>query len=275
MNINDNVLIIGGDKRQLYLYKIMEAKGHKVSSYDVCGIDNNLMPPKDFNKFNIFILPIPFSKNQIVINGKSNNLPISEFIENIPEKCVIYGGSLSQTFINLCHKKNCIVWDLMKSDAFSIKNSIATAEGAIASAIINSPLNLHSSNTLVLGYGKCGEALAKRLKNLNANVTIGARRQIAFAKISEAGLDAISIYDLEKSISKYEFIFNTIPSILLNKDILSFVNKNVTIIDIASKPGGVDHEFCRANNINSHLIGGIPGLYSPLSSAEIIYDFIM
>ena len=47
-----------------------------------------------------------------------------------------------------------------------MENTIATAEGAIAQAILRSPENLRGSICLVIGYGKCGRTLAGYLRNM-------------------------------------------------------------------------------------------------------------
>ncbi len=49
----------------------------------------------------------------------------------------------------------------MKMNDVAILNAVATAEGAIAEAIKRSIINIHQSNCLVLGYGRCAQILAK------------------------------------------------------------------------------------------------------------------
>lgn len=160
----------------------------------------------------------------------------------------------------------------MSDPAFEIFNSIATAEGTIAKAIINSPTNLHMSNCLIIGYGKCGIAIASRLKSLYAFTTIFARNPMQLASALEHGHKTIELNNLEQYISKYDFIFNTLPAMILTRQILSRVHSEATIIDIASKPGGTDFEACKHFGINANLCLSLPGKYSPKSSSIIIYN---
>ncbi len=53
------------------------------------------------------------------------------------------------------------------------------------------------------------------------------------------------------------------------------MNPDVTIVDIASAPGGVDFDFCRQQNIRAKLCPGLPGIYAPQSSAEILFEAIV
>ena len=51
----------------------------------------------------------------------------------------------------------------MDMEEISLENAIATAEGAISLAVSQCPINLHRCRCLILGYGRCGQALADRL----------------------------------------------------------------------------------------------------------------
>ncbi|OJT71237.1 dihydrofolate reductase, partial [Clostridioides difficile] len=50
------------------------------------------------------------------------------------------------------------------------------------------------------------------------------------------------------------------------------VSQEVTIIDIASSPGGVDYSVVKEAGINATLCLGLPGKYSPKTSGEILVN---
>jgi len=52
------------------------------------------------------------------------------------------------------------------------------------------------------------------------------------------------------------------------------VNKSALIIDLASKPGGVDYIAAKELGIHALLAPSLPGKVAPLSAALIIYDSI-
>lgn len=52
------------------------------------------------------------------------------------------------------------------------------------------------------------------------------------------------------------------------------VSQEVTIIDIASSPGGVDYSVVKEVGINATLCLGLPGKYSPKTSGEILVNAI-
>lgn len=64
----------------------------------------------------------------------------------------------------------------MKREELAVLNTIATAEGAIEIAIANTNKILHGSNVLVLGFGRIGKVLARKLAGLSTKVTCAARK---------------------------------------------------------------------------------------------------
>lgn len=274
MNINDKILMIGGDNRQKYLYQELKNSDYHILAYDVPGADCVHDLGKALLDNNVIILPVPFTKNNITIYSSSDTVSIDYLLSNINPFSTIFGGCFSTEFREKCKNSKCILWDFMGSEAFEVKNSIATAEGAIAEAIIKSPINLHMSECLVLGYGKCGSAIAKRLNGMNAHVTVGVRSSIAKAHINESGYNYIDVKSLSDKIQHYDFVFNTIPAQVLTRQILRRAKKELTIIDIASKPGGTDFKACADLGINASLCLSLPGKYAPKTSAQIILECI-
>ena len=78
-----------------------------------------------------------------------------------------------------------------------------------------------------------------------------------------------------KNIKTYDIIFNTIPALILDEEILSNVKKDALIIDLASKPGGVDFEAAKALGVRVIWALSLPGKVAPVSSGAIIKDTIM
>lgn len=272
MTKQDNILIIGGDTRQKYLYYELLNNGYHVSAYDVPDIKNCSNLNEALLKNNIFILPIPFSKSGKTIYSPSKDIPLDFLLSVIKPFSTIYGGCISAEFKNKCQNNNIAIRDFMDDNSFELKNAIATAEGAIAQAIIESPINLHLSNCLVLGYGKCGRAIANRLHALNCNVCVCVRRHEQMTLAFEAGHRYMNITSLAKEIGHYDYIFNTIPALVLTRNVLCNAKSEVTIIDIASNPGGTDFDACSHLGLNAHLCLSIPGKYAPKTSSKIIYD---
>jgi len=71
---------------------------------------------------------------------------------------------------------------------------------------------------------------------------------------------------------EYRFIFNTVPDPVFGENRLERVSRDCIIIDIAGAPGGTDFSYCEKRGIKAKLCSGLPGIYSPASSGEILAD---
>lgn len=278
MSIQYDIGIFGGDRRQMYMAEAFLQKGYRVAIYSLDGTIqhkkcNQMSTLSElFEKCKVLIGPIPVSRDQVTITSKiiNTDLTIAHVAYLLTQEHTFIGGAIPSPITELCDNKQIPYYDLMKNEKITILNAIATAEGTIMETIASSGRNLHGSNCLVLGYGRCAKVLAAKLKALDAYVTVAARSKDALAYAEAAGLLTVYLPDIKCILPSYHYIFNTIPSLVLDKDALELVDKDVTIIDIASAPGGVDYEYAKQQNINARLCLGLPAKVAPKTSADIL-----
>lgn len=273
-----NLGIFGGDLRQVYMAEAFIQMGYNLTVYgfsekvnhDRCYNASSL--EELFKLSNVLIGPIPMSRDKTNVSSKEalSDLTINNIASLLNSHYTLIGGNIPSSLTDICATKKISYFDYMKSDKIAVKNGIATAEGTIMEAIKSSDINLHHSNCLVLGYGRCAKILAQKLQGLSAMVTVAARSEDALAYAEAAGHGTILLNNIKDHISSFDYIFNTIPSKILDSDILKLVNPHVTIIDIASAPGGIDYEYSKNHDINAILFLGIPGKVAPRSSANIL-----
>ncbi len=273
--------ILGGDLRYKFLYEMLTNENFTVYSYNNKYIENkdNINNLDEFlDKIDILIAPIPFTKdNKNVFNIENENINIKELIEKTIKFKIkaFFGGIINKDIIKTLEENNIKTFDFFEDNSIAILNAIPTAEGAIQTAMENSFKTIFNSNCLVLGYGRCGKILANMLKGIGANVDVTYRKDEDFAYINTYGLNSINLYKIKDSINKYDFIFNTIPYEILNKEILDYINKNTIIIDLASAPGGVDYNYARELNLQAIYCPSLPGRVAPYTAGEILKDKII
>ena len=160
----------------------------------------------------------------------------------------------------------------------AILNCISTAEGAIEVAMKETDTIIHGSNVLILGFGRIGKVLSKKLQGLSCKVTCAARKQEAFAWIEAYGYNLININEMGKELEQFDIIFNTVPHLILTKEKLKYLNKKCLLIELASKPGGIDRKEAEKNNIKIVEALALPGKVAPTTTAkfmkEIVYELI-
>ena len=277
-----DVGIFGGDNRQVYMAQSFLSKGYSVATYhtQTTVTQEGCTPLSSLNELfescNILIGPIPMSRDKTTIYAISNveDLTIAKVEELISQKHLLFGGVLPSSITKACEAKGSYYYDLMKDERITILNAIATAEGTIMEAIRSSDRNIHASKCLVLGYGRCAKILAAKLKAMDAHVLVAARSEEALAYAEAMGHGAVSLPYLKCVLPSCDYIFNTIPSLILTPDCLNYVNKHSCIIDIASAPGGLDYAYAEQLQLNAKLCLGLPGKVAPKTSADILVTTI-
>lgn len=278
----ENVSVIGGDLRQLTVAKLLKAEGYHVFLYgfdkDIqletleCETDKDLVLSAD-----IVILPVPVTFDGNTINSPYAKEPmiIDDFLSEINPSVLVFGGQIQPNLQKALEDNHIAYRDYLKREELSIKNAVPTAEGAIEIAIAETPFTIHGSKSLVLGYGKIGKILSKDLYALGAQTYVEARKYADLAMIEGHGYEPLPLDNLKEHIHEFDIIFNTIPSLILDDEILTKVKKDALIIDLASKPGGIDFDAAKSYGLKVIWALSLPGKIAPVSSGAIIKDTIM
>ena len=289
-----NIGIVGGDLRIVELIKLLHQKDHNIL---ICGLEgseelNNYIKNISLDKntkekcvkivdnldeiakkAETIITSIPISKDGIKINTpfSHKNILVQEMFNKLANKKIITGNITQEiaSYINAENKNNVV--DILNLEELKILNAIPTAEGAIQVALEESQITIHNNNCLVMGFGRIGKILSKMLYGLGANVYCEARKPKDLAEIFSNSYKAIDLEELNENLSKFDFIFNTIPCIILNEKNLGLVKQNCVLIDLASKPGGIDFKVAQKLGLKAKWALALPGKVAPKTAATYIY----
>ena len=277
--------IIGGDLRTIKLAKMLANEGNKIYTYGLEKAEelkdnSNIIfaekisraIPKDVE---VVIGPIPFTSNGININAPfgEKEISIREMIHYLEGKILI-AGSISPEIYDMANDEYIEIIDIMKREELAVLNTISTAEGAIEIAISNTNKIIHGSEVLILGFGRIGKVLARKMAGLSAKVTCAARKDEDLAWIRAYGHKETNINALGENLSQYDIILNTVPHLVLNKERLQYVKKDALLIDLASNPGGIDKKEAKELKLKLVWALALPGKVAPVTTAEFIKDTI-
>jgi len=272
--MKNTLCIVGGDMRQIRLLQMLQNEEYSVYSTGLLEEDYDLDIIK---KADIVILPMPVSFDDVYINAPFSKKQISktQVIEMLKKDCFVLGGRISEDTENALTARGIEFADYYKREELIVKNAIPTAEGALEIAISEMPITLFGAKAVVIGYGRVGKVMAKKLKALEADVTVSARKYADFAWIEEAGMKPIHTEDLPLFAENFDLIINTVPAMILTEEILKRVKNDAIVIDLASKPGGVD--FSAAKRLNKNVIWALslPGKTAPLTAGDIIKEAVV
>lgn len=276
------LLAAGGDLRQIYA---AEKLCNNFSVF-VTGFDKNIVTPENISYYDnltmiskrvdFLLLPMPVTTDGIMLNTPfcKNNIPVSQLISSVNENGIVFGGKIDESVKSIFTASGLEVIDYLEREEFSVLNAIPTAEGAVQIALEELATTIHGCNILITGFGRISKVLVKILTAMGAKVTVCARKYHDLAWADIYGCSAVHISELSKYVQTSDLVFNTVPHAIFDAPILKKVNKECLIIDLASKPGGVDFGCASEIGIKAVWALGLPGKVAPVSAGYIIADTI-
>lgn len=268
-----NIAVIGGDQRLAYMVPVFRKRGYKVLCYGTEKIREHKGAryarslKEAVESADIVIAGIPLAKE--------TDLELENLTHLLRKGQIFFAGIIPEDFRRFCQEQEISCYDFMASEPLAVFNAIATAEGAILEAVKNQPTNLHGSRALVLGYGRCAKILGQKLKALDVKVTICCRSGEAREWAKASGLCTLSFEQLEQEISDFEYIYNTVPALVLKENVLKNIRKGALVLELASKGGGIDRETAQVEEIRIVDCPGLPGKYAPKVSGEKLAEFVL
>lgn len=149
-----------------------------------------------------------------------------------------------------------------------------TAEGAVAIAMEELPIALFGSRCLIVGHGRIARALIRILRGMGASVTVAARSYGSLAEIEAEGCRAVRTDALKTSVKAADVVINTVPARMLTEPVLSALKHDALVIDLASRPGGVDLAAAGRLGVKTIWALSLPGKTAPITAGEIILHTI-
>ena len=254
---NAKILLIGGDLRQLTAADELKRLGYTVS---VCGFgtyagaeykDGIHLP----DGTDAVLLPVP------VFRGEYMNLPFSE--ERVtPERLsgilrghtrLVCGGMIPAELSGELEKSGAAVYDLCESDGFN-----------------NMKITLAGCSAAVIGFGRVGKALCRLLSAMGAHVTAVSRSERDLAGSEACGYIPADHAALPGIAGEQDVIFNTVPHTVVTEEVLAAMKKDAPLIDLASRPGGVDTMAASRLGIRVISALSLPGKVAPVTAGKII-----
>lgn len=277
------IAVLGGDDREIILVSELVKMGATVV---VAGIPRDRICHGAFTAntvedacrdAEVVIMPLPGTNPEGVIRAvytEQKLILTEQAVSSIAPNALVLIGSARPFLRKWAEKYSFTLMEVIEMDELAILNSIPTAEGAIQIAMEETPITIHGSNTCVIGFGRVAISLARVLKALGSEVTVVARNKGQLARAYEMGCKRAIYSELHDILNYCDIVFNTVPSMILHRDILKYANPGILIIDLATQPGGTDFEAANLFGLKAILAPGLPGKVAPVSSGKILADVI-
>lgn len=279
---NKTILVAGGDLRQISLAGLFSKHNNVycIGLEQSSGIGTMKTTLDEMilagirADYIIFPMPASIDNNTVNTPFSHKQLLIDDVLSMAKPTAYIYGGKLTDVMIDHLLEKKLQFVDYLECEELAVLNAVPTAEGALQIAMEELATTVYQTNFLIVGFGRISKVLAHRLSALGGNVTISARNYKDLAWIEVSGYKAVHTRDIKRVIGKQDVVFNTVPATVLTEEELTLVSDDCLLVDLASKPGGID--FATANRLGIKTIWALslPGKVAPVSAGKIIYNTI-
>ena len=261
------LIIIGGDVRNLCLAELARAHGHDVA---LIGHGENDLPPG--GEYDAVALPYPVAEKDGCAPCAGEAIPMDAAMAHAARGARVFAAKPGPALEAILTQKGCIRIDPSADEAFTMENAAITAECALCAMTARAKECLFGAACAVVGYGRIGRALARRLHGIGAKVTVLARSPAARATARADGMDAEPIAG--EHAGRWRFVFNTVPASVAGEALLASLQPGAYAMELASAPYGIDFEAAKRLGVTAWLEGGLPGRMAPKSAAAAMLSLI-
>ena len=263
------LLIIGGDERNRCLATLARAHGHTAQ---LVGHDE--LPLLQAVPSSRVVLPFPVAETEgfapAPLSGE--RLPMEEMCAFIKPHALVFATKPGPILTNYIIRQGVTRIDFMEDEAFALRNAVMTAEGGICSLMRKSRACIDRSACVIVGYGRIGRALARRLQGLGARVIVSARSSEARVAAEMDGCQTVPLERMGEVSCR--FLINTVPARVVGPEVFAKLGPGGLALDLASEPYGFALDLARAAGVEAWREHGLPGRYAPETAAAAMLELI-
>ena len=246
--------VLGEDARQRAAADYLREKGFEVRG------------PEGVAAANWVLLPMPLAADAAALE---------QLLAQARPGTAAFGGRVSEAARAAAAAAGIRLEDYLCREELALLNAIPTAEGCIGLILQNRRRTVWGSSMLVLGFGRCGQALAVRLAALGAHVTVAARSPAQRALALSLGLAAVPMDAVDGLLEGTEVAVNTVPAPVLDAARLQKLPAGALVIDLASLPGGTDFEAAKVLGVRAIHALSLPARCAPVTAGQFVAQAVL
>lgn len=264
MQEHDVLWALGGDERYSWAVRDFRDKGFSVKTWGVPGEKDHVPHMQEaLAGARLVLLPMkPFCGEELKISGEA--VDTARLPELLGEGAILIAGSFPAKIEAWLQGQGIRCVNVLEWEPYLLINGAITAEGAVSLALRAMNRTVAGANILVIGWGRIGEALSRKIQALDGRVTVAVRREEQKTKAKLLGFHGVTTGVYEDGLEKYDLIVNTVPQKIISPKQFETIREDCTLIELASKPGGFPE--------SQHVLQGqgLPGKTAPRTAGEIL-----
>lgn len=202
------------DERNIYVKQLLEKNNEKT---EIFNFDNT-------SQINI---------GDSIIFSPAKKFSAEE-INKLPNNITIFAGNSLNQYLDILKEKHITFINIMEDEIFTIKNANLTCEGVLSLMIEKSKKSLFDNSVLILGGGRIAKGMAVLLGKLGVNFAMVSFNPVKFPDYYIYSKKCYFKYSFVDDLDKYDIIINTIPSKILDDEIVAKIANDTVFIETAS-----------------------------------------
>jgi dipicolinate synthase subunit A len=248
--------MLGGDKREQEIARLAAATGAEVRAHGfpwpdggIEGVRHLEDPAAVLEGAQFALFPIP----GIAANGAlfapvapAPIVPTREMMAGMAAPAHVILGWADKNLKAHADTLGIAIHEYEWDRALMLRRTPAIIEGLLRIVIENTAITIHGASVCVVGQGTIGAVLARYLIALGAQTHVVARNPEQRAAAFVAGATPHTLDELPALAHRLDMLFSTVPSRVVDADILEQLPKSALLVDLAAPPGGIDFEAAKA-----------------------------
>ena len=267
MNGIDTFAVIGGDLRSAYLAGLLAEDGYKVIT---SGFDSTDLPPcvtgctnpaQAVSLADCVILPLPVTTDDSTINAPFSRMRISldQVLNPLLKRQYLVGGSVSDCVRREVEARGLMIDDYFKREELAVHNAVPHG-GRGYPAGDGRTSRHHRRRALPDHRLRPGGPRAVPAAGCARREGDGGRTEVCRSRLGRSsGLRGGGAFPHAGIRRLRRDFFNTVPSLLFDRPALKALDKGTLLIDLASRPGGVDFNAAAELQIKTIWALSLPG----------------
>lgn len=246
--------VVGGDARQRAAAQALRTAGHRVVGPEAAAQTEYVL--------------LPMSQERV-------SDEVARTLQAVRPGTLLLAGRPGVPVRRAASEASLPLVDYFQRPELESLNAVPTAEGCLAMLLQLRQRTIWESDFLVLGYGRVGRAVARRLELLGGHVTVAARSADQRANARCAGHHAAALSALAGLLPAFDTVINTIPAMVLPRELLRCLPPDSLVIDLASRPGGTDFGAAAELGVRAEHALALPGKCAPRTAGTLIAQTVL
>jgi len=271
------VAVLGGDSRELYIAAELASRGHEVRYFGsndngAAGVQHCASPEEAVQDAHWIVCPSPGLGAGDQVYAPFSTQPIVLAPELLGRSDASLGGIVlgraTPTLVATAAALSIDIFEMKDDRSLAISNATSVAEALVSLLVTKTTRVLTEYRILVVGYGATGAALTDALLGLACRPSVAAARPEHLSRIRQRGAVPVPYEQRVDAMAESDIVVNTVPSVdAVPPEAFAALRRRL-VVDIASPPGGMDHDAATAADVDVTWARGLAGARAPHSAGD-------